>query len=316
MESEAAPLLARSTVDPVGHRRGDDDWLAAAWADPATRVLVLEGGEPGSYGWKALMAKQSRALVTTGRTRELVLTDPQHAPEGERYLLGSDGERAYFAVRSTTDLAANPVAEPASLREVGAVLNDHDTGLFTRAIALANWNASHGFCPRCGAGTRIEKAGHVRVCEQEGTEQFPRMDPAVIMLVHRERDGREEALLGNNPNWDAHRFSVLAGFVDAGESLEQAVVREVAEEAGVVVDQPRYVASQPWPFPRSLMVGYTARAVGQTERTDDEIAETRWFTRPELAEAVHSEEVVLPGRVSIARTLIEHWYGSELPGGW
>ncbi|QRN80690.1 MAG: NAD(+) diphosphatase [Nocardiopsis sp. BM-2018] len=316
MESEATPLLARSTVNPAGHRRGDDDWLAAAWADPNTRVLVLEGGEPGSYGWKALMAKQSRALVTTGQTRELVLLDPHHAPAGERYLLGSDGERAYFAVRSHQDLEPNPVAEPASLREVGAVLNDHDTGLFTRAVALANWNASHGFCPRCGARTRIEKAGHVRVCEEEGTEQFPRMDPAVIMLVHRERDGQEECLLGNNPNWDAHRFSVLAGFVDAGESLEQAVIREVAEEAGVVVEDPRYLSSQPWPVPRSLMMGYTARAVGETERTDDEIAETRWFTRAELAEAVHSEEVVLPGRLSIARTLIEHWYGAELPGGW
>ncbi|MFE9242681.1 NAD(+) diphosphatase [Nocardiopsis sp. NPDC006938] len=316
METEATPLLARSTVDPVGHRRGDDDWLAAAWADPATRVLVLEGGEPGSYGWQALMAKQSRALVTTGQTRELVLVDPHHAPPGERYLLGSDGERAYFAVRSHQELAANPVAEPASLREVGAILSDHDTGLFTRAIALANWNASHGFCPRCGSRTRIEKAGHVRVCEEEGTEQYPRMDPAVIMLVHRERDGREECLLGNNPHWDARRFSVLAGFVDAGESLEAAVIREVAEEAGVVVESPRYLTSQPWPFPRSLMMGYTARAVGETERTDDEIAETRWFTRAALAEAVHAEEVVLPGRVSIARTLIEHWYGAELPGGW
>jgi NAD+ diphosphatase len=316
MESEATPLLARSTVNPAGHRRGDDDWLAAAWADPNTRVLVLEGGEPGSYGWQALMAKQSRALVTTGQTRELVLVDPQHAPAGERYLLGSDGERAYFAVRSRQDLEPNPVAEPASLREVGTVLNDHDTGLFTRAIALANWNAGHVFCPRCGSRTRIEKAGHVRVCEEEGTEQFPRMDPAVIMLVHRERDGREECLLGNNPNWDAHRFSVLAGFVDAGESLEQAVIREVAEEAGVVVEDPRYVSSQPWPFPRSLMMGYTARAVGETERTDDEIAETRWFTRAELAEAVHTGEVVLPNRLSIARTLIEHWYGAELPGGW
>ncbi|MFE1170707.1 NAD(+) diphosphatase [Nocardiopsis sp. NPDC058789] len=316
METEATPLLARSTVDPAGHRRGDDAWLAAAWADPGTRVLVLEGGEPGSYGWHALMAKQSRALVTTGETRELVLTDPHHAPPGERYLLGSDGHRAYFAVRSHQELSANPVAEPASLREVGAILSDHDTGLFTRAIALANWNASHGFCPRCGSRTRIEKAGHVRVCEEEGTEQFPRMDPAVIMLVHRERDGQEECLLGNNPHWDANRFSVLAGFVDAGESLEQAVIREVAEEAGVVVESPRYVTSQPWPFPRSLMMGYTARAVGETERTDDEIAETRWFSRAALAEAVHSEEVSLPGRVSIARTLIEHWYGAELPGGW
>ncbi|SIO89433.1 NAD(+) diphosphatase [Nocardiopsis sp. JB363] len=316
MDSDSVPALSRAAVDSAGHRRGDDEWLAKAWADTNTRVLVLEGGEPGSYGWQALMAKQSRALVTTGETRELVLITPEQAPKGERYLLGSDGERAYFAVRSHQELAVNPVAEPASLREVGTVLDDHDTGLFTRAIALANWNATHGFCPRCGSRTRIEKAGHVRVCEEEGTEQFPRMDPAVIMLVHRERDGRDEALLGSNPNWDARRFSVLAGFVDAGESLEQAVVREVAEETGVIVENPRYLSSQPWPFPRSLMVGYTALAVGESVATDDEIAEARWFTRPELAAAARDGEVILPGRISIARTLIEHWYGGRLPGGW
>jgi NAD+ diphosphatase len=316
MDVDAIPSLSRSTVDVAGHRRTDTEWLEKAWADPSSRVLVLEGGDPGSHGWQALMVKQSRALVTTGETRELVLTSPGEAPEGERYLLGADGERAYFAVRANAELVSTPTARPASLRDVGVILNDRDTGLLTRAIALANWNATHGFCPRCGSRTAMTSAGHVRVCEEEGTEQFPRMDPAVIMLVYREHDGREEALFGNNPKWDARRFSVLAGFVDAGESLEQAVIREVAEEAGIVVEQPRYLTSQPWPFPRSLMMGYTARAVGETERTDDEIAETRWFTRAELAEAVHAEEVLLPGRVSIARSLIEHWYGAQLPGGW
>ncbi|WP_017570899.1 NAD(+) diphosphatase [Nocardiopsis halotolerans] len=316
MDADATPSLSRFSVDAAGHRRLDQEWLAEAWADPGTRVLVLEGGDPGSHGWRALMAKQSQALVTTGDAPGLVLTTPGDAPEGERYLLGTDGERAYFAVLSHQELAATPEARPASLREIGALLDDRDTGLMTRAVALANWNVTHGFCPRCGSRTTPAAAGHLRVCEAEGTEQYPRTDPAVIMLVHRERDGREEVLLGNNPNWDARRFSVLAGFVEAGESLEQAVIREVAEETGVVVGTPRYLSSQPWPFPRSLMVGYTARAVGETERTDDEIAVTRWFTRAELAEAVHSEEVLLPGRVSIARTLIEHWYGAELPGGW
>lgn len=316
MDDDATPSLSRSSVNPAGHRRVNGEWLAKAWADPGSQVLVLEGGDPGSHGWQALMAKQSRALVTTGDSKQLVLISTRDAPEGERYLLGTDNERAYFAVRSHRELAANPVAEPASLRDVGAVLNDRDTGLMTRAIALANWNATHGFCPRCGSRTTPAAAGHVRVCEKEGSEQYPRMDPAVIMLVHREHDGRDEVLLGNNPGWDARRFSVLAGFVDAGESLEQAVIREVAEETGVVVERPRYLSSQPWPFPRSLMVGYTARAVGETERTDDEIAVARWFTRAELAEAMRTGEVILPGRVSIAHTLIEHWYGAGLPGGW
>ncbi|MEV2274104.1 NAD(+) diphosphatase [Nocardiopsis sp. NPDC049922] len=316
MDADTTPALSRSAVDPAGHRRADAAWLERAWADPGTRVLVLEGGDPGSYGWQAIMNKQSRALVTTGQAPELVLTGPDRAPEGERYLLGVQDGTAYFAVRSRQDLAATSTAAPASLREVGALLDDHDTGLLTRAVALANWNASHGFCPRCGSPTTMAAAGHVRVCQEEGTEQFPRTDPAVIMLVHRERDGREEALLGNNPKWGPQRFSVLAGFVDAGESLEQAVVREVAEEAGIVVADPRYLSSQPWPFPRSLMVGYTARAVGETQRTDDEIAETRWFTRERLFSAVDSGEVTLPGHASIARTLIEHWYGGVLPGEW
>lgn len=316
MDPDTTPALSRATVDPAGYRRVDEEWLAKAWNDPGSRVLVLEGGDPGSHGWQALMAKQSRALITTGDTRELVLSSTADAPEGERYLLGTDGERAYFAVRAAHELSGTSGAQPLSLREVGAGLGDRDTGLLTRAIALANWNATHGFCPRCGSRTRAAAAGHVRVCEEEGTEDYPRMDPAVIMLVHRGREGDDEVLLGNNPRWDARRFSVLAGFVDAGESLEQAVIREVAEETGVVVEQPRYLSSQPWPFPRSLMVGYTARAVGETERTDDELASARWFGRTELADAVHNEEVLLPGRVSIARTLIEHWYGAELPGGW
>ncbi len=314
---DTTPSLSRFSVDPAAHLRKDEEWLEKAWADPSTRVLTLEGGDVGAHDWKGVMFKQSRALVHDGALPELVLTGPGEAPQGERYLLGVEDGRAYFAVRASVPLTAGDGARPASLREVGALLSDRDTGLLTRAVSLANWNATHGFCPACGSRTVPAEAGHVRICEAEGSEQYPRTDPAVIMLVHREQDGREEVLLGNNPRWGvANRFSVLAGFVEAGESLEQAVAREVAEEVGIVVDRPRYLASQPWPFPRSLMVGYTAAAVGETDRTDDEIGVSRWFTRAELAEATHSGEVLLPGRVSIARTLIEHWYGAELPGGW
>lgn len=315
MSIDPTPLLSRAVVDPASHRRVDDEWLDKAWADPGTRVLVLGGAAQDESG-RTDPTRRTRALVATEGTHRLVLTGPDQAPEGERYLLGTENGRAYFAVRSPEPLRADQGAAPVSLRQVGALLDERDTGLFTRAVALANWNATHGFCPRCGSGTRMAAAGHVRVCEKEGTEQYPRTDPAVIMLVHREREGREEALLGHNPQWAPRRFSVLAGFVEAGESLEQAVAREVAEEAGVLVAEPRYLSSQPWPFPRSLMAGYTARAVGETERTDEEITVARWFTREELSRAVHAEEVQLPGRVSIARTLIEHWYGGRLPGGW
>ncbi|MBE2999772.1 NAD(+) diphosphatase [Nocardiopsis sp. HNM0947] len=314
--TDPTPSLARATIDPAGHRRADRDWLDKAWSDPSTRVLALDGGPPDSRGWSTPSPRRTRSLVTTDGPRRLALTTPERAPEGERYFLGAENGTAYFGVRSPESLTEPAGTAAATLGEVGALLGDRDTGLLTRAVALANWNATHRFCPRCGGPTRLASAGHVRVCENDGDEQYPRTDPAVIMLVHRENAGREEVLLGNNPRWDAQRYSVLAGFVDAGESLEQAVAREVAEEAGIVVTDPRYLASQPWPFPRSLMMGYTARAVGETERTDDEIGELRWFTRDELAEAVHGGHVRLPGAVSIAHTLIEHWYGGELPGGW
>ncbi|WP_017556719.1 NAD(+) diphosphatase [Nocardiopsis baichengensis] len=322
---DPTPLLSRSAVDMAGHRRGDQEWLDKAWADPATRVLVLEGGDATTYGWRNLLARQSRALVRDEGDRVgLVYTGTGQAPPGERFLLGADDEgRAYFAVLAQGESGAfdragrEPGVREASLREAGAVLDDAEAGLLTHAVALANWHAAHPFCPMCGGPTRTSAAGHVRVCEREGTEQFPRMDPAVIMLVHRERDGEEQCLLGHNPAWPENRYSVLAGYVEPGESLEQAVVREVAEEVGVAVEDPRYVSSQPWPFPRSLMLGFTARAVGEAERTDaEEITDVQWLSRRELHAAAESGRVVLPGRVSIARLLIEQWYGGRLPGAW
>lgn len=315
------PALSRAAVDPAGHLRRDQEWLDKAWADPGTRVLVLESGE-GTFetGYRALKAKQTRALVAQDTASlQLRLVSPDQAPAGERYLLGVDGGRAYFAVRAAPGYTPSEAdgTRLRSLRDVGALLGDRDAGLFTQAVALANWHLTHQFCPRCGNPTRIGAAGHVRVCEREGSENFPRTDPAVIMLVHGTFDGAEKCLLAHNPQWPGNRYSVLAGFVEPGESLEQAVVREVAEEVGVAVADPAYMGSQPWPFPRSLMLGYTARAVGEAPRTDHvEIADVRWVTRGELRSAVTSGEVLLPGSVSIARKLIEHWHGEALPGEW
>lgn len=288
--------LSRGTLDRVGERRRDDAWVARAWADPRTRVLVVERGH---------------ALVRPGPA--LVLHGPGEAPEGERYLLGVDGEGiAHFAV--SAPLPAVEGTEPADLRRVGAALSDTDAGLLTQAVALANWHATHPHCPRCGAVTRVASAGHTRVCTADGSEHFPRTDPAVIMLVH----DRERILLAGGARWPERRVSILAGFVEAGESLEQAVSREVREEAGVRVRECRYLGSQPWPLPRSLMLGFFARADdGQEIRIDgDEIRFARWYTRDELRAAVEAEEIFLPGRVSIARQLIETWYGGRLPGDW
>jgi NAD+ diphosphatase len=288
--------LARGALDRAGERRRDDEWLAKTWADPRTRVMVIE---------------QGRALVRPDPA--LVLLAPDEAPEGERYLLGVDeDEIAYFAV--SAPLPPIEGTEPAGLRAVGARLGDRDSGLLTEAVALQNWHETHTHCPRCGAPTRPASAGHTRICTVDGSEHFPRTDPAVIMLVHDD----ERILLAGNGRWPAGRLSILAGFVEPGESLEQAVAREVLEEVGVVVHDCRYLGSQPWPLPRSLMLGFFARAYdGQDLRVDgDEISSARWFTREELRAATESGEVVLPGRISIARQLIERWHGAELPGDW
>ncbi|WP_329241455.1 NAD(+) diphosphatase [Actinoallomurus sp. NBC_01490] len=288
--------LSRGALDRVGERRRDDAWLAETWANPRTRVIVVEGG-------KALVRPEPA----------LVFVPPEQAPEGERYLLGVDGEEtAYFAV--SAPLPAIEGTEPAGLRAVGARLDDRDAGLLTQAVALQNWHETHTHCPRCGAVTTPASAGHIRVCTVDGSEHFPRTDPAVIMLVHDD----ERMLLASSHKWPARRMSILAGFVEPGESLEQAVAREVREEVGVAVHDCRYLGSQPWPLPRSLMLGFFARAYdGQDLRVDgEEIKSARWFTREELRAATESGELGLPGRISIARQLIERWYGGELPGEW
>jgi NAD+ diphosphatase len=291
--------LARGGLDRVADRRGDDVWIAERWAAPGTRVLVVERG---------------RALIRNGDRPELILVSPDAAPEGDRYLLGVGGDGvAYFAVSGTLPVIEG--SDTADLRGIGAVLGDLDSTLLTYAVALQNWHDAHTHCPRCGVPTDPAKAGHTRICPADGAEQFPRLDPAVIMLV---RDGRDRVLLGRAPVWPERMMSVLAGFVEPGESLEQAVVREVREEAGLAVDDIAYLGSQPWPLPQSLMLGFFCRAAGDQDLNLDreEIAEARWFTRAELMEAVERKTVLLPGRVSIAHQLIERWYGGRLPRSW
>jgi NAD+ diphosphatase len=257
------------------------------------------GGEPGD-----------------GAGAELVLMPPAQAPEGDRILLGTDAAGiAYFAVPGPLQDGA----AKAGLREAGALLGDRDAGLLTHAVALANWHATHTHCPRCGARTRFAAAGHMRVCPRDGSEHFPRVDPAVIMLV---LDSADRCLLARNQKWPQKRVSILAGFVEPGESVEQAVAREVREEVGISVGELRYLGSQPWPLPQSLMLGFSARAIddgqgGQPIRVDDdEIAEAGWYGRDDLRVAIESGAILLPPPVSIAHRIIEAWYGAPLPGRW
>jgi NAD+ diphosphatase len=295
-----ALALSRGTVDRVTEKRSDPDWLDAAWKDPRTRVLVVSDGQ---------------ALVRMDNTRaELVFLSPPEAPAGLRMLLGQDTDDVvYFGVNG--ELPSLAGVRAVSLREAGSLLGDRDAGLFTHAVALANWHDSHTHCPLDGTPTVPAPGGHSTVCPKDGSEHFPRTDPAVIMLV---TDPDDRCLLARNAAWPGRRVSILAGFVDPGESAEQAVVREVAEETGIKVHNVRYLGSQPWPMPRSLMLGFRADApAGQVIAVDhDELAEANWFSRDELLAAIKAREIALPPSVSIARHIIESWFGGPLPSTW
>jgi NAD+ diphosphatase len=286
--------LARGGIDRHAEHRSDPAWLERAWSDERTRVLAVQDGafpvEPESAHLRALR--------------------PADVPaDAETLLLGTDSTGVtWWAARM-------PVEGPrAGLREVGAELSADEVALATTAIALDNWHAAHPRCSRCGAMTEMSQAGWVRRCPDDGSEHYPRTDPAVIVLVIDEDD---RALLGRQGRWQPTWFSTLAGFVEPGESAEAAVRREVLEEAGVTVGEMTYLGSQPWPFPCSLMLGYHAWATTSDIRVDgEEIVEARWFSRAELTAACASGEVALPPAVSIARRLIEHWYGEPLRGDW
>jgi NAD+ diphosphatase len=289
--STRLPALSRATVDRDAHTRDDPAALERAWHE--ARVLVLQDGS---------------ALVVEEDRPRLVLVDSAQAPEGERLYLGRDAEGPVFAVAAP--LPRRLGARPRGLREVGALLDDRDAGLMVHAVGLANWHATHPCCARCGTPTEVVKGGSVRRCPADGSEHFPRTDPAMIVLVH---DGGDRCVLGRQAVWPVGRFSTLAGFVEPGESAEQAVVREVAEETGLAVRDVSYVASQPWPFPSSLMLGFRARCDGDAEPrpVDGELEEARWFTRAELQQAAtwgaRGAGLQLPSSVSIAALLIHGW---------
>jgi NAD+ diphosphatase len=286
--------LARETVDRAAHRRTDDDWLETAWADDASRVLVVSADGVAVHG--------------AAGDADLYVTGPSAAPPGERILLGVEDDTAWFAVHA----AAVPEGTRAGgLRELAVLLDDRAAGLVVQAVALANWHAVHPCCARCGAPTEVVCAGHLRRCPVDGSEHYPRTDPAVIMAVV---DGEDRLLLARQAGWPQRRYSTLAGFVEPGESLENAVRREVLEEVGVRVSTVDYLGSQPWPFPSSLMLGFRARAdTTDLAFGDDEIAEAQWYDRDALTAAIENGAVVVPPSASISRRLIEHWYGERLP---
>ncbi|MFG3707324.1 NAD(+) diphosphatase [Micromonospora sp. NPDC047670] len=307
MSGEAAPPLARSTLDRAAHRRTDPGWLAQAWA--RARVLVLDSGDEG------------RALVRADTSPPaLVLVDSADLPEGASPMfLGVEPDGVpVFAVDAP--LPTLPGARPTHLREVGHLLGDRDAGLFTTALALVNWHLRHRYSSVTGQPTEVDEAGWSRV-DRGGERIWPRTDPAMIVLVHDGVPGPAgRCLLGNNATWPQtpgqRRFSCLAGYVEPGESAEAAVLREVREEVGVPVADIAYAGSQAWPFPGSLMLGFLATADPEHPVQVDpaEIAYARWFSRNEIGAALAGRPVevggarlVLPPPSSIALFLIHRW---------
>jgi NAD+ diphosphatase len=300
--------LARGTIDRATILREDASWIESAWETPSTRVLVVSDGH---------------ALLGPDGALYFITTD--QAPAGARFFLGVEtplapgdpahpplAQIAYFGISGP--LPDIPGTEHVTLRQSGALLSDRDAGLLTHAVAIANWHDSHTHCPQCGAATIPAPGGHLAKCPVDGTQHFPRTDPAVIMLV---TDPLDRCLLARNVAWGERRMSILAGFIEPGESAEMAVIREVEEETGIKVADVHYLGSQPWPMPRSLMLGYRAAAAADQRivMQTDEIAEARWFTRQELLAEIKTGELSLPPQSSIARRIIESWYGPELPSG-
>ena len=292
--------FAGGALDRAADRRSDPAWVAARRRDPASRVVPVRASgslvirEPDGRGYDPV-------LLSPASAREVA------EPEEEWVFLGLEGGRALFAaeVDGREGEALAERGEFHDLHKVGAMLTQAEGSLLAYARAVVTWKRGHRFCGSCGHPTRPAHGGHVRRCENEACEQehFPRTDPAIIVLV---ADG-DRCLLGRKAIWPDGVYSTLAGFVEPGESLTEAVVREVREETGIEAGSVRYRSSQPWPFPSSLMLGFHAVPVGGELSIDgEELADARWFRREEVISR-RETGLKLPGRVSIARRLIEDW---------
>lgn len=282
---------AEGALDRADGHRASVDWVADQWRRPGTRLLWVT---------------PDRRVATTADATAPAGVAPEGDFDSERHLLLGLAEGvAWFAAEG------EPAGPTASLRHLGAVCAGAPLEIAVGAVALLDWHRLEPHCSACGTRTRVAKGGASRCCPGCSRIHFPRQDPAVIVAV---LDPDDRILLGRQSRWDPGRMSVLAGFVEAGESLEQAVHREVAEESGVRLESVRYVGSQPWPFPRSLMLGFVARtrsAQLRIDRTELEMAE--WFTRDGLTRELRSGSVTMPGAASIAHELIVRWRRDLLP---
>ena len=293
-------FYTEAQIDRMAEKRADADFIAERLADPTTILLPVwrgqnlideSGATPTAGG---LTVAEAGDLLTTG---------------AEVVFLGQGTDQAYFAVDLSSHEEPGEISAFAergtfrNLRDVGAAMSQSDGALLAFGRGIFAWHETHGFCPRCGSASKSRDGGHRRQCTTCKASQYPRVDPAVIMLVRR----GDRCLLGHNKRRPAKWFSCFAGFVEIGETLEEAVAREVEEEAGVKTTAVKYFASQPWPFPSSLMLGYFADCPEGDPKPDmEEIVETRWFTKDEIRN-IGSTEYRLPPPDSMARQLMAAW---------
>jgi NAD+ diphosphatase len=298
--------MAQAVLNRDADARDDAELFDKLWLEPETRIIVL-------YKGKTLIHEGHLKLLTT----EQATAGKYRVYLGRTTVALGDQEIGTAIVLSVLSDNAAKAIEPDEtkwheLRRSGAGLQLRDAALFTQAIAIHNWHETHQHCPNCGAITVMQKGGWSRLCVTEDKEHFPRTDAAVIVSI---TDNQDRLLLGTQGSWEQNRWSLLAGFVEAAESLEAAVIRETLEESGLLVTNPVYLASQSWPYPYSLMLGFTAQLdpsnAPEDIRPDGiEIAKLRWFTREELR--AEAKEILLPSKISIARSLIENWMGEEI----
>jgi NAD+ diphosphatase len=302
-----APTFTGMPLNRAMDERMDPAVIAQLLEDP--RALVLAGSEQGVLigdGDAPALLRMSVARQVAQRAAE---TDDQPM------LLGLDDGTPLFAL----DLDELPESardglvdggRVVSLRDAGAILSRSQAGLAAYLAALLNWHRSHRYCANCGAVSVVKEGGYARRCPRCRTTHFPHIDPVVIMTV--EHDG--SLLLGRRPGWPGRRYSTLAGFVAPGEAAEEAVIREVGEESGIAARDPEFVSSQPWPFPRSLMLGFAAQSDGgEPQARDGELEDVRWFSHDELRAARDGDnpDLKLPPPISIARFLIDRWMAAR-----
>lgn len=291
-------FFAGAYVDRRTEQREQADWLARSLADPHCRFLLSRGTRQLLFD-----EPQPRIAFVSGRHPAVAAAEPEHFA-----LLGWFQQRRcvlLFLAPEWQDVELPDGAVFQELRPLSPQLDADEAGLLAYARALAVWRARRRYCGACGGPTRPARAGHSLVCADErcAEEYFPRIDPAIIVLV---TDG-EHALLGRQSTWPAGRYSTIAGFVEPGESLEDAVRREVMEETGIHVLGCRYDSSQPWPFPASLMLGFQALGAPGAVRVGRELEDARWFSRADLRDG----RIALPPPHSISRRLIEAWLGAQ-----